>query len=501
MDPNAQAGVKDQISKLQREIKMLRQQLRQPGPEAVPNTPPKAGVNTRAKKAGPRQIPRVIPPKLPVHNATVTPEAQVPAKYNDWPLGVDPTLYCYRYLVGFKIFAPLMPNTPVASIEDLQRYPVVINPLVLTGELITPELYDIVEPLNTPEARMAAIRQHPDSHLSLRSGDLVLWSVEFGAAEDGTVPKIYVRTDTAWYLLIDPVSDYQPLFRALFDKCMLVQNLLDALVVEPRLSLTGPLNKFGIDFNQVKLHSTFLLHHIKSLNDETINNSILVQELTRMAPPEQTLPPILPPGIYLLPQPGQQPVGTTAAVPGAVPALPATTNSATAGKRPHQMTPVTHQPVPSVSHTPVATEPRRGKMPVYGAGPVTSNTNMMANTTPAVSESKFNPANIPLPNYTTKPAYNPNYHAPAAPPTYPSIKLKTNTSYDAQPSNGHQQVNVAPIVAPPQVPAEQPESEHDTTHDELDFETGFDLEGVFVNDSQDDNHIDGLNTSSYFSLS
>lgn len=217
MDPNAQAGVKDQISKLQREIKMLRQQLRQPGPEPAPNIPQKSGINTRAKKAGPRQTPRVIPPKLPSHSSTVTPEAQVPAKYNDWPLGVDPSLYCYRYIVGFNIFAPNMPNTPVASIEDLQRYPVVINPLVLTGELITPELYDIVEPLNTPEARMAAIRQHPDSHLSLRSGDLVLWSVEFGAAEDGTVPKIYVRTDAAWYLLIDPVPEYQPLFRALFE--------------------------------------------------------------------------------------------------------------------------------------------------------------------------------------------------------------------------------------------------------------------------------------------
>ena len=216
MDPNAQAGVKDQISKLQREIKMLRQQLRQPGPETLPNTqPPKIGGSTRTKRAGRSQTPRVIPPKLPTH-ATVTPEAQVPAKYNDWPLGEDPSLYCYRYIVGFKIFAPSMPNSTVAPIEDLPRYPVVLNPLVLTGELITPELYDIVEPLNNLETRMAAINQHPDSHLSLRSSDLVLWSVEFGAAADNTVPKIYVRTENAWYLLIDPVPEYQPLFRELF---------------------------------------------------------------------------------------------------------------------------------------------------------------------------------------------------------------------------------------------------------------------------------------------
>lgn len=144
-------------------------------------------------------------------------------------------------------------------------------------------------------------------------------------------------------------------------------------------------------------------------------------------------------------------------------------------------------------------------MPVYSGGPVTSNTNAMGNTTSAVPETKYNPANVPVPNYTTKPAYNPNYTMPAAAPTYPpSIKLKTNTSYETQPSNGHhpQQASVVQsIVAEPQAPVEQAQTEHDTTHDELDFETGFDLEGVFVNDSQDDHPIDGLNTSSYFSLS
>lgn len=225
-----------------------------------------------------------------------------------------------------------------------------------------------------------------------------------------------------------------------------------------------------------------------------------------MAPPEQTLPPILPPGVFLLPQPNAQlPPGATPLIPAvpAVPAVPSTTN-ATAGKRPHQVTPVNSHPVPSVSHTPVATEPRRGKMPVYASGPA-SNTNIMANTTPVLNETKFNPVNLPVSNYPPKPVYDNNYPMPAAPSTYPSIKLKTNTSYTATPTNGHHQppqVNVTPVMPQPEpAPAAEPQTEHDTTHDELDFETGFDLDGVFVNDSQDDHHIDGLNTSSYFSLS
>ena len=247
----------------------------------------------------------------------------------------------------------------------------------------------------------------------------------------------------------------------------------------------------AIDFNQVKQHSTFLLHHIKSLNDESLNSSILVRELTRMAPPEQTLPPILPPGIYLLPQPGQQPLPGTATV---APPLPAA--SATASKQTHKIAPLTSQPAPDVIQTPVATGARRSKLPVYASGLV-NNTNIAISATPAVNESKFNMISLPVSSYTPKPVYD-SFTMPGAAPIFPSIKLKTNTDY-AAPTNGHH-LNTTPVMQQPEIVVET-QTELDTTHDELDFETGFDLEGVFVNDSQEDHHIDGLNTSSYFSLS
>jgi hypothetical protein len=225
------------------------------------------------------------------------------------------------------------------------------------------------------------------------------------------------------------------------------------------------------------------LHHIKSLNDEKINNSVLVQELTRMAPPPQPVQPILPPGFYIPPQNTQQPLPT--AVPAAVPVA-----SSMAGKRPHQVTPVSgHSSSGSV-------ETKRQFKPVYNTGSTVSHTINNMNVLGAVPEAKYNPASLPAIGYQPTPYQNTYAQEP---PVYPPIKIKTQ--FDGV-TNGH---NHAPSHTAPAAHTHidthehVEQSEHDTTRDELDFEHGFDLESVFVNDSQDEHPTDG--SSNYFSLS